>query len=366
MSIEENLEKSQGIQKILLDYIEKEENVEEDFGNLSKKLNEKKIKDDINELKLFLHLLTKISNNHNRISNFFYKIEKIILFFEDQIKKYFSNREIFCILKIFSIDEGIFNIIIQDKYKEANYPQYFMPEIKQFVTESFIQKIVQNDLINENDWIDFVLKDLPDDFEEKRLKGENDDRLSELIQNDKLEEFITYVNQNMLAPQGQIKRSIYETNNFLNKRKSTLIEYSAFFGSIQIFKYLFLNKADVSPSLWLFAIHGNNPEMIHFFEKNKIAPPKDKYDECFIEAVKCHHNDVANYIANDLLNDFKSSLYLRKILKYFNFSFIQKKDIDVPNFIILCKYDYYSLVKILLDTKWIDINRIIVFYFINN
>ena len=225
---------------------------------------------------------------------------------------------------------------------------------------------MQNDLINENDWIDFILKDLPDDFEEKRLKGENDDRLSELIQNDKLEEFITYVNQNMLAPQGQIKRSIYETNNFLNKRKSTLIEYSAFFGSIQIFKYLFLNKADVSPSLWLFAIHGNNPEMIHFFEKNKIVPPKDKYDECFIEAVKCHHNDVANYIANDLLNDFKSSLYLRKILKYFNFSFIQKEDIDVPNFIILCKYDYYSLVKILLDTKWIDINRIIVFYFINN
>lgn len=47
---------------------------------------------------------------------------------------------------------------------------------------------------------------------------------------------------------------------------------------------------------------------------------------------------------------------MMKILQFFFYS----------NFFNLCKYDYYSLVKILLDTKWIDINKIHVFYLMVN
>ena len=51
-----------------------------------------------------------------------------------------------------------------------------------------------------------------------------------------------------------------------------LIEYASFFGSIQIFKYLYLNgcKSNISQnsSIMVYAIHGCNEEIIHILEKN--------------------------------------------------------------------------------------------------
>mgnify|MGYP001101716460 CR=1 FL=1 len=84
----------------------------------------------------------------------------------------------------------------------------------------------------------------------------------------------------------KIESSIYETNNFLNKRQAkaieennnrnndkyntsfmTFIEYSAFFGSIQIFNYLKINGSELTESLCPLAIHCNNPEIIHILEE---------------------------------------------------------------------------------------------------
>ena len=66
-----------------------------------------------------------------------------------------------------------------------------------------------------------------------------------------------------------IKPSTYETNSFLYDKDVSMIQYAAFFGSIQIFKYLFVNYAQYDSSLWLFAIYGNNSEIIHHLEENK-------------------------------------------------------------------------------------------------
>ena len=96
--------------------------------------------------------------------------------------------------------------------------------------------------------------------------------------------------------------SIFETNYLLLKnKKTTLIEYSAFFGAIQIFRYLIQNKVELTPSLWLYAIHSQNAEIIHLLESNEIEPPenksmKNKYEAIFIESIKCHHNSIADYI----------------------------------------------------------------------
>ena len=62
-----------------------------------------------------------------------------------------------------------------------------------------------------------------------------------LIQKDLIEEFTIYMNKNGYSINSTINLSIYETNNLLLKQFGiTLIEYAAFFGSIQIFDYLFL------------------------------------------------------------------------------------------------------------------------------
>ena len=58
------------------------------------------------------------------------------------------------------------------------------------------------------------------------------------------------------------------------QKTPTLIEYSTFFGSIQIIQYLKYNKVPLTNSLWLYAIHSNNTEVIHFLEENEIKPEK--------------------------------------------------------------------------------------------
>ena len=67
---------------------------------------------------------------------------------------------------------------------------------------------------------------------------------------------MTDINKNNFSLKFKIKASIFETNSFLINRTPTMIEYSAFFGSFQIFQYLLTNEVEVDSNLWLYAIHG--------------------------------------------------------------------------------------------------------------
>ena len=52
----------------------------------------------------------------------------------------------------------------------------------------------------------------------------------------------------------KIKESFFETNPYLleNKENMTLIEYAAFFGSIQIIQFLNLSSVPLKTSLWMY------------------------------------------------------------------------------------------------------------------
>ena len=118
----------------------------------------------------------------------------------------------------------------------------------------------------ENIWVKEILNELPNDFYEKRKIGE----IIKLIQKDTIGEFITYIEKNSYSVTSEIKPSIYETNNFLLKYDSyKLIEYAAFYGSIQIFNYLRLNGVVLTSTLWLYSIHGQDEEIIHILEEKK-------------------------------------------------------------------------------------------------
>ena len=159
-----------------------------------------------------------------------------------------------------------------------------------------------------------------------------------------------------------------------------MIEYAAFYGSQQIFRYLIDKGAELTPSLWLYAIHGKNVELIHLLEYNDVEPTitviKDymeveekSYIECLNESIKCHHNDIANYFIDKYLEkeDGKSNELLIQSLKYYNFSFIQNECINETSFCHLCHYDYYLLAEFILTNMNIDINyRAIAFTEIKN
>ena len=370
MNIQEYIEKKKVIQSLLLNYIEND-NKEETFQNLIKSIEDQKILNNHHEFKLLLCLILKVANNHYRTSDFFFKIEKIFNVFKKDIKKNFSNSEIFNLFKnnkrillilikeeIITIDKTISSVMTEYKYEEMKYPKYFFPEIKNFINES---------LIESNN------KETNDQFEEKRKNGENDNYICQLIRNDMIDEFITYVNQTNLPLSSKIKPSIFETNSFLIKKRPSLIEYSAFFGSIQIFRYLYLNKIQLTPSLWIYAIHSQNPELIHLLEENDVQPDDISYEKCFQESIKCHHIELTNYIQNNLLVD-KNKINENLVgytFHYHNYAFFPNDFNHDFIFFYLCEFGYFTLVEFLLQTKKININAKIdrgifnIFFFLN-
>ena len=261
-----------------------------------------------------------------------------------------SNLEIFNIVKshkrillfflqnnFITVDQSIFEYLSKNVF----YRHFFSPEIKSFISKSTSKK--------------------DESFEQKRQIGENDSYLCQLIREDSIDQFITYVNRNDLYLQKQIKMSIYETNSYLLKKDPTLIEYSAFFGSVSIFKYLYFNKANIGPNLWLYSIHGNNPELISFLENNKIIPNDETYQKCLEESIKCHHIDMSNYIIENFikeenLNKFNANIY-SYVFHYHNYLYLPTD----PNynfiFFYACQYNYVNIVDYFLQNKLIDIHK---------
>ncbi|KAK8898098.1 hypothetical protein M9Y10_000366 [Tritrichomonas musculus] len=321
MEIQQYIDKIKSIQDKLMEFIDNSDNESESFDNFKHLLESKNIISDKHDLKLFLYLLSSITNNYKRGPNFFQKIESILSFYKNQIQSYFTNSEIYQIFKMNNrnllslINVGILNL------SDVNDNEYFTSENK-----------------------------------EKCEKGENDLLLCELIRNDSVEQFIQYVNQTIYPLSSRIDESIYETNTFLYNKCPTVIEYSAFFGSIKIFNYLKMNNVQLTPSLWIYAIHSNNPDLIHILEQSKIVPEDKTYKKCLEEAIKCHHNAIANYIYDNLLKNQDENFCLSKAVKYYNFEFISnnKNQLIFKN---VCKYDYFNLVQLLLQKMDFDVNQ---------
>lgn len=132
-----------------------------------------------------------------------------------------------------------------------------------------------------------------------------------------------------------------------------------FFGSIKIFNYLKLNNAELTPSLWIYSIHSNNPELIQIFENSKVTPSDLSYKKCFKEAIKCHHNELAEYIQSKFIIDQEDSILFA--LKYYNYEFYPP-DFDVTNhkiFIYTIKHRHFYIVEYILSQKKIDVNKAI-------
>ena len=77
-----------------------------------------------------------------------------------------------------------------------------------------------------------------------------------------------------------------------------------------------MNKAQLTSELCTYAIHGKNANIIYLLEENKI-----KFDRCpfLMESIKCHHNEIADYIKNQMKDDVTNKQIFSSCLKYHNF-----------------------------------------------
>ena len=358
------------MQQLLLNYIDGEENLEEYYQNLYTYIKEKQFSNSKSELKIFLNLLTKIANFHYRSTDFFNKIEKIIFIFKEDILKYLTNSEIF---NLFQSNKRILlflfesNILILDYYiflkiyEDDDYLCYFYPEISAYSIKNKLEKLklISSkmkplfELINSN----------LDDFKNKRKIGENDTYICQIIRNDDIDHFISYLNKNNISLVDHIPNSIHETNHFIYQAYEkykygkiiSLIEYASYFGSIQIFKYLYMNNAHISDDIWYYAIHGRHPEIIHMIEKHNFDNPKLDYDKYLFKSMKYYHNEIANYIMQNYYKDTcedESKIELLNsyyAIEYYNFEFVNVKNKIQDYFIYFCMYGFTSLVNFLIE-----------------
>lgn len=348
----------------LIEFLENSDVYIDGFEHLIQIINIEQIEGNREEIEHFLYLIHHISNNHQRSKYFFQKIFQIIEYYKDQIKQTFSNIEIFNIFRsnklillflfenrIIKLDDQIYQQIIDTIEGNGNrFCHFFYPEIKEFLGSEKV-KDIETELFECD-------SNIFNNFEEKRYKGENDSYICSLIRSDSVEEFISYVNRTNISLKSEIKLSIFESNSFLSHKNPTLIEYSAFYGSIQIFQYLLMNNVEIKESLIIHAIHGRNHEIIRLIEE-KYPDIANEYRICLVEAIKCNHNDIAEYF----LDLYDSKYYLSAIydVVYYNYTFM----IDHCNikelFHLACEFGDAPLVKFLLTNKELDINSVLVF-----
>ena len=104
MDIQSYVEQMKGIQNSILTFIEDEDEDKQNqlenfmiFQNLFEKLQ---IQEDKHKFELLIRLISKISNNHFRCTNFFEKLKQILSLIRNQISEYFSNLEILHFLEV--------------------------------------------------------------------------------------------------------------------------------------------------------------------------------------------------------------------------------------------------------------------------
>ena len=381
MSFKEEIEKMKRIQGVLLEFVEDKLNSEENYENFINIITNHKMNKDPYEFKLVLRLINKIAENHQRVHDFINKIERILVFFKTDIKKHYSNSEIFNLFesnkrillfliqeKIILIDEFIVSQITSNKYVEKKYAEYFAPEIKGFITEEFINKYCKsNKYLADEELINKIRKDVPDDFFDKRKEGENDNYLCELIRLDKVKDFGSYIHRQNLSFGITIKESIFETNPFLiDKSNVKLNEYAAFFGSNEIIKYMKVNQGiEATPDMWYYAIHSKNGELIKELEGKHVLPQESNYERILKESIKCHHNDVSKYIIDNLIYEQDSLNFIESSFKnklcyysfmYDNYCFFPENYENKNIVVCLVEFDYYALVKLYLEQVNVDVN----------
>ena len=164
-----------------------------------------------------------------------------------------------------------------------------------------------------------------------------------------------------------IKASIFETNSYLIKHQTTLIEYAAFYGSIQIFQYLKINGVPLIPVLWFYVIHSNNAELFHLLEENHVSTIfHGSYSKSLQAAIQFHNTNAVDYVSDNIVKKSEISQEehnsydenrINYCFHYINFAYFPNEIDNNLVFFYLCQYDYYNLAVIFLENKKIDLNE---------
>ncbi|OHT12628.1 hypothetical protein TRFO_03666 [Tritrichomonas foetus] len=379
------------LQILLVDVIDSEYIVSETKKQgLFSKFTEIEIESNFLIYESFLQLLSRVSLLRPSNQKCIEIIKEILkeLNLNHDLKSSFCETTIFCIFKknknlvLFLYEEGIigFDIIKNEiiHSQKRDYMSFFLPEMQKYdpqLNRRYIHMFqLQGEMFNnEDDLNKFILS---------RSKGHSPEKIASIIRDDDLDAFISYETQrDNFKINEQINDNLIESNEDINNFSNgvSLIEYSMIFGSLNIFKYLWVKKAKIKSTSPKYSIIGRNYEIIQILEEESSM----NFDiNCLSKSIEYLYQDITDYLlGNHNFELTESLLYkisipsidfvnLYKILKdpsptlensnneYFSGDLLKhdyNKEV-FTEYISKNPMEYYIYVNFVVQQQFIDIN----------
>lgn len=258
-----------------------------------------------NNIELYVELLKELKNNDNRFLN------NVFTLFIEKIKRCYQQRcyqfEINYLLQ--KLHEASLIDVIE--LMNNTYKNFYFAHLLPLDNFYELQYENRHNIINNID------EDFKKDnwmLHKKFVKeGINPRYIASVIKNDDIEKLQELSAQDDFDFNAKFEFSLYERNSLLNSNPS-LIEYSAFYGAINCFKYLLINNAKITNNIIEFVIAGENLEIFHICEQNDID-----FSKGLEKAIKYHSYAIFNYLIEnypELLN--KRINYEQQCIEYVN------------------------------------------------
>ena len=244
------------------------------------------------------------------------------------------------------------------------------PEIKFYEYEEFSQYLLIRNLITPNDLID---ENKPNEIEEAQLADAAHNHYSsdfsympktdmkkredfeDTIKENTLQYFVKNDNVSAFTDFIAVKNiDVQRSNIYILDLIFTIIDFSAYCGSINIFKYLMLNRCEITSRTIKYAVVGGNEDIIEFLANNGYS-----FDNKEMDAISYHNNRVVKWLfehyqcGNDVNLVFCLDCFNMEIFFYLHF----EKGIDLNQvgymhfspFMVAAFQDNIPLVKYFLS-----------------
>ncbi|OHS98403.1 hypothetical protein TRFO_35226 [Tritrichomonas foetus] len=304
---------------------------EEEYSALFKYLKDIDIKSDAILFEAFINLLPMAFYRPSK-KNLFSKLKRILT--ELQIHPYtlfdiFQDNDNF-ILYLF--EEGLIDLNhLEERIKNhqnAKFLFYFSPEIFKYkiLTEEKLIKYLKKLLpyrFNDRKLISKILIRFKEEVIIPRKKGHCLTDIAQIVRNDDIKLFMQYISQQPFCIDEIILDPAFESDEVIRNENNgiTVLEYSMCFGSINIFKYLWLNHAKYTEKSLQYSIIGGNYDIIHILEEESIY----KFDENAIEmAIRYQRYEILDYLINTLNVNVETSQLIFYYCKSFNYKKIEE------------------------------------------
>lgn len=276
---------------------------------------------------------------HYLLSNKLIKISQIQKENEDKelyFLEFYSKSEID---DFFSKNQKIVDFL-KDKENTKNTKKNKQPKNE---SVSALLKIVKNGLIQDTQFVTTFLNDDIGQFKK-------------LFENDKLDSY-------------KFPEEVAELSCLSSLNESTLIELSAFFGSLKIFEYLNKMRLEYAivdlPELSSYVIIGQHPQIIKAYLSGIDTGEKDNIYEMLSFCVNHHFYDTYDMILNVIEESPKVTVdqidqYMKKCVSRCYFDFIPlllKEGATINNLLnLFCKTNNEIGIQYLLQFDYVDVN----------